>query len=204
MNSTTTYRCQYTFPEFPNTDNSIREEWPTYKTIKAFTPEECQRVIDTCKTFPVKDSTIQSDAGQVYTSTKRKGAIRWIHNVEETRWIFDKVGFLMSSLNMKNWHFNITGFDALQFTEYGPGDWFDWHRDMGAKDTMHRKLTASIALNDPGEYKGGGLQVYPGTPLSKSQGDMSVFSAFDFHRAVEVTEGRRYALVCWALGPVFA
>jgi len=194
---------KYKFPPFPSSDGSDREEWPTFKSVNVFTPEECASVIEICSKFPARDSTIQNDAGSVYTSSKRKGVVRWIPYLEPTKWIFEKVGAVMGFMNFRNWHFDLDGFDALQFTEYGPGDHFEWHRDMGAKDTMHRKLSSTIALNSTDEYKGGGVEVWPDTKLLDVTGTMHVFSSFDFHRALPVEEGKRYALVCWAMGPVF-
>ena len=73
-------------------------------------------------------------------------------------------------------------------------------------------------MSDPDTYEGGELQFYNGDrPVEdfgnitgeqvsndiKSQGSVVVFDSRDWHRVAPVTNGVRYSMVCWCVGPNF-
>lgn len=75
-----------------------------------------------------------------------------------------------------------------------------------------RKLSVTISLNDPSEYKGGNLKFDLG-PHGKSRyhtckeirpkGSIIVFPSHVYHQVTPVTHGTRYSLVAWNLGKPF-
>ena len=62
------------------------------------------------------------------------------------------------------WNFDLTGAECCQFTEYGEGEYYDWHYDSFEKPWNNsndskfygkiRKLSVTISLSDPKKYKG--------------------------------------------------
>jgi predicted 2-oxoglutarate/Fe(II)-dependent dioxygenase YbiX len=71
------------------------------------------------------------------------------------------------------------------------------------KDTMiDRKLTCSIQLSDPTDYRGGTLEV-ANNIIPKTKGTMVVFPSMLIHRVNPVLSGSRWALITWAWGPTF-
>jgi PKHD-type hydroxylase len=75
-----------------------------------------------------------------------------------------------------------------------------------------RKLSVTVSLNDPSEYKGGNLKFDLG-PHSKKRyhtcteirprGSIIVFPSHLYHQVTPVTTGTRYSLVAWNLGKPF-
>ena len=141
----------------------------------------------------------------------RSSTIKWINaNMPETTWILSRVGEEILKLNNQFYNYDLYGFDSLQLTEYKTGGYYDWHMDtlIGLRDNQSppRKLSATILLND--DYKGGefeffnGFQNAPDVPELK-KGSIVVFPSFMYHRVAPVTEGTRYSLVAWVLGPLF-
>jgi PKHD-type hydroxylase len=75
-----------------------------------------------------------------------------------------------------------------------------------------RKLSMTLNLNAPNDYEGGVLNFDFGPQETKRyhecteiapQGSLIVFPSFIYHQVTPVTQGTRYSLVLWALGPPF-
>lgn len=117
------------------------------------------------------------------------------------------------------WNFNFDFYEPTQFTVYRKGQHYDWHADSNwdpYPNNAHpnykgkiRKLSATIALNDAKEYKGGDFQIDLSTPNEKRvfkvpalkhKGSIVVFPSHLNHKVSAVTKGVRYSLVIWALG----
>jgi len=97
----------------------------------------------------------------------------------------------------------------------------DWHCDSWATPYDERnnpdfrgkirKLSVSCLLSDPKDYKGGDLEfqirnqddptIVNNTEHIRKRGSIIVFPSFVWHRVKPVTEGTRYSLVIWNLGP---
>ena len=73
-----------------------------------------------------------------------------------------------------------------------------------------RKLSVTVSLNDPAEYKGGNLRFDFGPHFEgkryhtckeiRPKGSVIVFPSHIHHQVTPVTEGTRYSLVAWNLG----
>ena len=108
---------------------------------------------------------------------------------------------------------NYFGFDTVQlseqaqYAEYSKGQFYDWHMDsaieMAAMPAV-RKISMTLALNDPKDFEGGDLEIYRGGTLDSEenkfklkQGYAVFFASFLLHRVTPVTKGNRKSLVMW-------
>lgn len=76
-----------------------------------------------------------------------------------------------------------------------------------------RKLSVTISLNDPKEYKGGNLRFdlgphndvarYHTCKEIRPKGSIIIFPSHTYHQVTPVTSGTRYSLVAWNLGKPF-
>ena len=113
---------------------------------------------------------------------------------------------LFKVVNHKHYQFDINTFE-FQILRYRSGGQFDWHCDYGVAPNKQvwRKLSMSVQLSDPKDYKGGELIVVDyynkHCQIANPLGACIVFDSRCPHRAQPVTEGVRYVLVGWASGP---
>tara|TARA_R110002012_G_scaffold321704_1_gene550837 strand:- start:693 stop:1274 length:582 start_codon:yes stop_codon:yes gene_type:complete len=168
---------------------------------KAFTKEECEKIIKIAKD---KDLIKGITKGQ---SNTRSSQISWLHSTDNLEWVFRKITDIVLNLNDRFFQFNIFGLnEGLQFTNYkAPSDKYGKHIDR-ALDFTIRKLSLSIQLTDPKEYKGGELYLYEdekGTEMKKEQGTLILFPSFILHEVKPVTKGERNSLVSWVTGKQF-
>ena len=149
---------------------------------------------------------------------QRDSNIVWL----EDKWIYDEVTpFFHMANKSAGWNFQIDYFESMQFTKYKPGQFYDWHQDgthiphKGPNKNYFgkiRKLSVTVSLSDPKDYKGGDLQFDLSNPKQKNkrpietitqikpQGSIVVFPSHTWHRVTPVTKGTRYSLVIWSLG----
>ena len=67
-----------------------------------------------------------------------------------------------------------------------------------------RKISMTLLLNDPAEFKGGELELMgPGKTTVLKQGHAICFASFLNHRVQPVTQGVRQSLVVWFGGKPF-
>lgn len=137
----------------------------------------------------------------------RRSQVSWLNNNSNTKWVFEKLAHVVSSLNAQYYNFDICGFgEPLQLTNYDHSEngMYGWHQDYGG--TISRKLSMVIQLTDPSEYEGGNLQVFTSgqpTNIRKQRGLIVVFPSFIVHQITPVTQGTRQSLVAWVSGPPF-
>lgn len=92
--------------------------------------------------------------------------------------------------------------EDLVVVSYGPGDFYNWHLDLGAVAPT-RKLSMSISLSARSDYTGGALS-FPGRVVGDvPRGGVVVFPSFLLHAVQPVKSGRRLALLAWVTGPRF-
>lgn len=83
-------------------------------------------------------------------------------------------------------------------------------------DGKIRKISMTLLLNDPKEFKGGDLEFDYGRndfgknddtietcKEARGQGTLIFFPSFISHRVTPVTKGTRYSLVMWTVGKPF-
>jgi len=123
--------------------------------------------------------------------------------------------YFLKQANKEYFHYDLEFFQAVQFTKYSDGQFYDWHIDTYEEKESNktRKLSLSLMLTDPDTFTGGEFQFYNGgRPFKddeqmknnlKAQGTIIVFDARDFHRVSPITTGVRHSIVCWATGVPF-
>ena len=136
---------------------------------------------------------------------------------ENTNWIFQRLNFVIESLNNQYYNFNLNGYESFQYTEYNAheGGKYDFHMDsvMGPAIPNNmiemRKLSLTLCLNEPGEdYEGGEFQINSSEEkfaetIHTKKGKAILFPSFMLHRVAPVTKGKRKSLVVWVTGPKF-
>ena len=151
-------------------------------------------------------------------STLRISDVAWATD----QWLYDCIWPFMEEANYNSgWRYDIKAAESMQITRYGPGGFYNFHRDgMGDNLSAYknptntfmngrvRKLSMSIILN--GNFQGGkfefatyGREVCQITPIEASPGTIIVIPSSMEHRVTPVTKGIRYSLVTWFLGPPF-
>ncbi len=171
----------------------------------AFTSEECQQVIALAESLNSQAATVE-ERGDVSSRDYRIGSIAWIEPDPPAQWLFHRLGVLFKSVNAASYGFELAGFaEALQYTVYSPGQYFNWHADIGPGTTSLRKLSLTIQLSSSTDYEGGDLQFHGATdmPIARELGCATFFPAYLAHQVAPITSGRRRSLVAWAYGPAF-
>ena len=151
---------------------------------------------------------------------KRDSNIVWFND----RWVYREIQPYVHQANKNaGWNFNWDYSESCQFTIYKKGQYYDWHCDSwdkpyvveGPTKGKIRKLSVTVSLSDPTEYKGGELefdfrQQDPNKPREirtcaeiLPKGSLVVFPSFVWHRVKPVTKGIRHSLVVWNLGYPF-
>ena len=150
---------------------------------------------------------------------KRDSNIVWMND----RWIYKEIQPYIHTANRNaGWNYEWTYSESCQFTKYDKGQYYDWHCDSWdrpyvreANDPSNgkiRKLSVTVSLSDPKDYKGGELEFdFRNKDPDKKpnivkcveilpKGSLVVFPSFVWHRVCPVKKGSRYSLVIWNLG----
>lgn len=181
------------------------ERWAFNKGL--FTPEECDKIIETCKTFEMYDGTIISSQTESTSKEYRNSKVVFITPVQEMDWVYRRLTDAVVDINDRYFNFDLFGFnEGLQFTEYNaPGGKYDYHVDKTYKNVI-RKLSIVVQLSDPSDYDGGDFEYYDAAtpePLPRDRGTMLAFPSWAMHRVTPVTRGTRHSLVGWVSGNQF-
>ena len=151
---------------------------------------------------------------------KRDSNIVWLNDT----WIYKEIHPYVHQANKNaGWNFDWDFSESCQFTIYKKKQYYDWHCDSwdkpynedGPTKGKIRKLSVTVSLTDPQEYKGGELEFdFRNEEPDKDpairtcteilpKGSLVVFPSFVWHRVKPVTKGVRYSLVIWNLGYPF-
>tara|TARA_R110000782_G_scaffold68953_2_gene138749 strand:- start:91 stop:675 length:585 start_codon:yes stop_codon:yes gene_type:complete len=155
-----------------------------------------------------QEAQIGGSEDGVVDSNTRRSTLKWLSKSQETAWVFEKLGHVISSLNKDYFDFNLTGFgEELQLTNYSEENQgtYSWHQDFGGAGPS-RKLSLVLQLSDPNDYEGGELQILnkkEPTSVPKKRGLITVFPAWTLHQVTPVVKGTRQTLVTWVSGPAF-
>ena len=168
---------------------------------KAFTKEECEKIIKIAKDKGLITGTT------VGKTDARSSKVSWLYSADNLDWVFRKITDIVLNLNDRFFQFDIFGLnEGLQFTNYkAPSDKYEKHVDREV-DGLIRKLSLSIQLTDPKEYKGGELFLYEdekGTEMKKEQGTLILFPSYILHEVKPIIKGERNSLVSWVTGKQF-
>ena len=150
---------------------------------------------------------------------KRNSDIVWMSD----KWIYREIQPYIHRANQSaGWNFQWDFSESCQFTKYTKGQFYDWHcdgwdqpyqREQGdPSNGKIRKLSVTVTLSDPKNYKGGELEFdFRNQDPDKKpnvhkcneilpKGSLVVFPGFVWHRVCPVKSGERNSLVIWNLG----
>jgi PKHD-type hydroxylase len=176
-----------------------------------FFPEnEINIIREFCEKQPLEKGKIESDIESDSVTEKiRKSEISFVNCSPETSWLFSRLNHMVEFFNTDFYRFNLVGFDHFQYTVYNDNCYYNYHTDMQGplyNGPITRKLSFSLILSDPSEYKGGEFEFFiDGNPVTFEQpkGRILAFPSYIMHRVNPVTEGVRKSIVVWAMGPRF-
>lgn len=167
-----------------------------YWEIKNFLSEqECLDILKKYKSeLNLQPGEVYSEGNKDLNNEKRKSSVAFVKNIEL---IDDRLKKKLDELiNLKG--FNVTGLGPYQFTEYKPGEFYDWHTDSTDKVYKERFASIVILLND--NYTEGFLEIKIDGEIKKFEklvGSLFVFYSNMIHRVSPVGDGVRYSLVNW-------
>jgi PKHD-type hydroxylase len=168
---------------------------------KALSASECARVVALGEARGAVEATLERGHAVEY----RTSTLRWIEPDADAHWLYHRLGVLFHEAN-RAFRFELLGLaEALQYTEYGPGDKFEWHIDIGPGTISARKLSMSILLSPNEDYEGGELEFLNagGDRSGVGLGTAIFFPSYMAHRVTPIARGRRKSLVAWGYGPTF-
>ena len=140
----------------------------------------------------------------------RKSLTGW---VPTDSWIAGMMKHFIEVANEGLFKYDITKWsDKIQYTTYeGAGSKYNWHTDIAQSpydESIMRKLSISLLLNDPDEYEGGEFQLMDCAgekikTLKPPIGTAIIFPSTTKHRVRPLKSGKRISLVGWYGGPPF-
>lgn len=177
------------------------EDWAWRTGV--FTDAELDSII----AMGTKKDLFKGMTGGAQSDKNRNSFVQFLYPNDLTEWVFRRLTDVVNEMNEVFFGFDLNGFEqGLQFTRYtAPGQHYNWHIDRG-RNTPVRKLSVSVQLSDPADYKGGQLQLKYGrqdVTVKRERGLVTLFPSYALHRVKPVTEGTRYSLVAWVSGPQF-
>ena len=173
---------------------------------KAFTPEECDKIIAHGLTLPKDSGTVVNGQAIEVEKKTRISDVSWVEWCQDLNWAFQKIEQIVCSANGSRFGYALAGFsEPLQFTQYlEPGHHYDWHKDLGSGNFSIRKLSVTVQLTDEATYAGGDLEFFNSNAAPRGRGTVVIFPSYEVHRVTPLTSGTRYSLVGWVSGPPFA
>ena len=176
--------------------------WKSYiveTTNPIFSVDECKRIIEIGNSMPAKDGSVGGGKGGVDPKIRRS-KMNWLPFSHG--WIYARVEYWMHTINNTHMGFHQMQIgEPFQFTVYDKKNFYNWHADSNfefKESPPVRKMSMSILLNDPKEFKGGDMQLVDEkrTAVLK-QGHGFFFASFLVHRVLPVKKGKRFSLVGW-------
>jgi PKHD-type hydroxylase len=180
------------------------EDWAWYSDV--FSKEELDSIIEIGESLPMHSGTTFNAEDDPSTENIRSSQVSWITVMPDTEWLFRKLTDIVLQANDTYFQFDLSEIEHLQYTVYGKNDYYDWHKDSLPVTAGRniRKLSFSLLLDDPKDYKGGDLELMLDTKPTKTENDrgkMIFFPGYVLHRVAPITRGQRRSLVGWVRGP---
>ncbi len=184
---------------------------PPYYVFENVIPSAVLDVIDDeatrLKMFPGR---IGPDNGQEHAHTRSSVVGFFSHD----HWINGLLYHYAAIANARSWRFSLIAPSPAQYAIYRENGHYGWHSDyaqMSQGQAVERKITAVLELTDPGDYRGGDLELRPAwaDPLAPAEGPLKgvgkgsiiAFPSLTPHQVASVTEGERRTVTSWIVGP---
>jgi PKHD-type hydroxylase len=173
-----------------------------------FSNSEIETIHDIAAEYQLKSGDVGSGEDKKKDLTIRDSNITFLRSSDdENKWIFERITRAVVGINKQFWNFDLTRIETLQYSEYNKGQFYRPHIDTmyQSPNAAIRKLSFSIQLTDPKEYKGGDVLIKTGTdsPIHRNKGTICFFPSYILHEVTPITKGTRHALVGWVTGPPF-
>ncbi len=178
-----------------------------YYYEKGFDKKELKTIYKGIQTLKEQKATTVGGGEDDIRSSK----VRWIPQNSSWFWLYEKLANLIITANNTCWNFDLHHMpESIQYTEYHANEkgHYTWHQDIGPGLLSKRKISITVQLSDPSEYKGGELQMWSGgnyedgnfTTAYKGAGSVFIFPSYMMHRITPVTKGTRRSFVLWVGG----
>ena len=185
-----------------------------------FSADICDRIVELGDSL----SPMRAEVAHDPNNNLRDSVVSWIRYDDDTAWIHELISGFVRETNKLYWNWSLTGIESMQYTQYGPEQFYTWHADQRRKPYnaesrwpgQTRKISISVHLSDASDYEGGefvieDIQTPPDNmenrlkPLleARARGSAIVFPSHLYHRVNPVISGTRRSLVAWFLGPPF-
>ena len=164
--------------------------------LDLFLEEEVEQIIELGDALVLSEGKIKDDK---VNHSIRNSKIAWMHPGKDTWWLFDRAIMVFKS------SLPFSSLQSMQYTVYdSKGSHYDWHRDIGSGDEIMKARinVAVLQLSDPGDYKGGVLQIKHEDQVidvMKMRGMPTTFPIQLEHKVTPVTSGVRKTLIMWGL-----
>ena len=168
----------------------------TFHEERVFTDRDCDRVLELWEADHGHGEAYDEHADYI---SKRTSI------VDLPADLFEKVRTVVDRVNAACWGYAGEYSPSHEIYRYHPGDFFDWHMDLGDGDLRFRKVTTLIQLSDPADYEGGRLEIWGNDEheAGTRRGTLLIYPSYVMHRVTEVTRGTRFSLGGELLGPPF-
>ncbi len=199
---------------------TVRLQHPFCAIEGHFSDAFCDAVIQIGETTDSMKGEVARDP----ENNLRDSTVAWLTQTPENAWLYEQISNFVHKTNELYWQWNITIPESMQYTSYGPGQFYTWHADQRRAPYpddsrwpgMIRKVSMSILLSDGTDYEGGDFMIeeilvgpnYPEKRIKtiknvRARGSVILFPSHMYHRVNEITAGTRRSLVCWFIGPPF-
>jgi len=174
-----------------------------FQVFPIFDAGEANQIIEGIKENVEMDIGLMS---KYHGAKKDPGEVKsWVldRTQKELGWIYSRINPALKHAN-KSWGFDLANIEHINMLEFGVSMNTEWHIDGFDPKTCRRKLTFSLMLSDPDEYRGGDVELWYGAERAAlprlRKGEMIVWPSFLLNRIAAVKRGPRQALVGWAVG----
>lgn len=163
--------------------------------LDIFSVNEINKIVQLGDSLALKEASF--GGGNLQHKT-RNSKIAWIKPPEHATWLIPKISKIWKNEFYRR-------FEDLQYTVYGIGGHYDWHKDVIKKPKsikLERVSVAVVQLSNSFEYEGGDLELDIGEKIisvEKKKGMITIFPIDMRHRVTTVTKGLRKSLIIWAV-----
>ena len=181
-----------------------------------FSAEEVDRIVDYCKRMNLSEGGTFNNEDPYATRNARTSFIEYPDN--DTQWIYDRYNRIVEYQNDTAFKFELTGFNYIQYAEYGINGKHNFHMDVGLDwprkidyriNEHMRKISIVTLLSSPGtDFTGGEFQLNLSEErfaedVGLQKGSVILFPSYLLHRVTPVLSGLRRTLTTWVIGPKF-
>lgn len=158
--------------------------------------EECELILNySLSNLDLKKGLVEID-NEFKSDSHRKSDIAFDRYLQFP-YLIDRIHrILIDNIDVKGFIPYIHKNKQFQFTQYKPGDYYNWHTDILHNDTANNRY-CSVVIQLNNNYIGGNLELKDIVFDNMNAGTLYAFPSDMLHRVKKVKEGIRYSLVLW-------